>query len=272
MSVSAGRFEELFDRYQNGDAAPGEVAELESLLQGDSVLRQRLVERCLLEVHLHKVFAGAANPGNARGMLRFRPVVTWLAAASVLLVLGLTTFWYLQPRAASGLQIVSGQARIEGSAVQEIQLDMPFESTGAAPLVIRLGDGSEAEFRPSSQVVIHGQREGARQVIALTHGGGNFKVAHGGGQFRVDTPVGKVIALGTEFSAYLRAPAKGKKPADKQGRLFLAVNVKNGTVRVENDATSKTLTAGQRLVVGDNGQMNDHDDGDMNNKDDGDQN
>jgi ferric-dicitrate binding protein FerR (iron transport regulator) len=90
-------------------------------------------------------------------------------------------------------------------------------------------------------------------------------VTHGLGQFRVETPVGAVTALGTEFSVRLRPAGRDK------GNLWMAVNVTDGSVQVDAGNKSFKLSVGDRRVFGDDGEQNNVDDGDQNNQNDGDQ-
>lgn len=269
--MNASRFQELLQRYQNGEAVAAEILELEACLRGDADYRRLFVESCFLEVQLHKVF-GIAPGAETRDPLaiRFRRVAGRLSAAAVFLAVGAMLFQVLGRGEFADPEIVSGQARIAGLPAARVPSGASFDVVGDMPLVIRLGDGSEAEFRPTSQAVLHGRRDGRRQVVELVRGFGRFKVAPGEGQFRVDTPAGAVTALGTEFWVALRGRAAN--PPATQRRAVLVVAVQTGTVRVDAGAKSKTLSAGQRLTVGEDGQQHDHDDEDNNHdgeKDDG---
>lgn len=267
--MNAGRFDELLDRYQLGDAAPHDFEELETCLRTDAGLRQLFVERCLLEVQLRKVYAAAPGSSAAPSFRRHRRVVRWLIAASVLLVFGLGIAFFGfpgRPPSAPVSEVTAGQVFIGGVAATRIPEGASFEVTGNTPAVIRLSDGSVAEVAPSSKVEIQGRRGQIRQVLKLTQGSGKFQVNHGDGQFRVETPVGAVVALGTEFSVRLRLPAIVAKT---KGAMLMAVTVEEGTVQVDTRDKSYKLTTGDRRLFGDDGEQNNIDDGDQNNKDDG---
>jgi ferric-dicitrate binding protein FerR (iron transport regulator) len=107
---------------------------------------------------------------------------------------------------------------------------------------------------------VRGKVGDVREVVELTQGRGTFHVAHGAGQFRVETSLGTVTALGTEFTVELRS-GKGKRT--------LRVAVTAGTVEVFNNGKRRVLSAGQRRAFGDDGEQNDRDDGDQNDRDDG---
>lgn len=261
-------FEILLERFLSGEATSEEMASLERLLRADGAKRRTLVERCLLEVHLHKAFSGivrgrdaprARPPGAPR-----RRVTAWLAcAAAVLLVAGLSWYWLGRGKVVTH-EVVSGNVLVDNVLTARIPEGAGFEVVGDVPAVISLSDGSRVELDPPSKGVIRGQSGGVRQVIALTQGGGRFRVAHSGGQFRVDTAPGTVTVLGTEFVARLQPPLKVGKEAGNNAPMVLAVAVAEGRVQVDTRANRYTLSAGQRRVFGDDGDQNDKDDGDQN--------
>lgn len=270
--MNAGRFDELLDRYQLGDAAPGEIEELERSLRAEAPLRQLFVERCLLDVQLRKVCTAAPALATAPPLRPFRRVAVWLAAASVLLAVGIgfALFGGFGRSVAPAAEVTAGQVSIGGVAATRIPEGVPFEVTGKKSAVIRLSDGSLAEVAPSSKAEIIGRRGQVRQVLALTQGSGKFQVTHGGGQFRVETPVGAVVALGTAFSVKLRPPAKTGGP-QTGAKTTMAVTVTEGTVQVDTKDKSYKLAKGDRRLFGDDGEQNNVDDGEQNNHD-GDQN
>jgi ferric-dicitrate binding protein FerR (iron transport regulator) len=160
---------------------------------------------------------------------RYRRLVPAVAAAIVLCSI---VFW-----AISGPTVpyekVSGEALIEGAKV---------EVSAAAPAVFRMSDGSEATLAPSTSAVFHGRKDSARQVVEISQGAGSFKVAKAPDSFRVETPSGRVLVLGTEFSVELRKQKKGP-PA-------MAVAVASGRVRVEHGGKSLDLGPGENRVFG----------------------
>ncbi len=160
---------------------------------------------------------------------RYRRLVPAVAAAIFLCAI---VFWAISGPAAP-YEKVSGEARIEGSKV---------EVSAAAPAVFRMSDGSEAKLAPSTSAVFHGRKDSARQVVEISQGAGSFKVAKAPDSFRVDTPSGRVLVLGTEFSVELRKQKKGP-PA-------LAVAVSTGRVRVEHGGKSLELGPGDNRVFG----------------------
>jgi hypothetical protein len=114
------------------------------------------------------------------------------------------------------------------------------------PALLAMDDGSQAEMEPESQVILHRDPPGARPIVQLLEGAGTFKVPPGEGQFQVETEVGRVIVLGTEFRVKLLTRS------DESERVFsgtnitaLAVIVNAGIVQVDLGGKSHFLTAGQ---------------------------
>lgn len=279
--MDANRFDTLLEAYQSGTATPADVAELEKLLRGNPSLRSIFVEHSLLEAHLRKVFShdGFANNGTPALTAptmprRFPRAGRWGAiaiAAAVVVGLGVGLWLVLGGRAAPANEVLSGQVALRGATVSRIPDGVPFEVVGGQPAVIRLADGSRVEMAATSKGTIHGQRGAVQQIVELAKGRGKFAVVHGGGKFRVETPVGAVIALGTEFSVRLRPPPKPAN-AKAQKAVWLDVAVVTGAVQVDTKKSSYQLASGDHRLYDDDGDQNNVDDGDQNNQDDGDQN
>ena len=70
--------------------------------------------------------------------------------------------------------------------------------------VITLADRSRLELTPGSMVELRGPTNGLRQLILLSAGTGLFDVSKSQGLFQVETPLGKITVLGTEFTVALR--------------------------------------------------------------------
>jgi uncharacterized membrane protein YkoI len=82
--MDARRFDELLQRWQDGDAAAAELEELASLLKQDPLRRRELVTSIRLELNLHRKYA----PANAAAPARRR---RWEVVAAAL-VLALSAF------------------------------------------------------------------------------------------------------------------------------------------------------------------------------------
>jgi ferric-dicitrate binding protein FerR (iron transport regulator) len=160
---------------------------------------------------------------------RSRRLVPVVAAA--ILLIGIV-YWAIRGPEAP-YKVVDGEVKVEGSKV---------EVSAAAPASFKMSDGSEAKLAPSTSAIFHGRKDSARQVVEISQGAGSFKVAKAPDSFRVDTPSGRVLVLGTEFSVELRKQKKGL-PA-------LAVAVSSGRVRVEHGGKSLELGPGENRVFG----------------------
>lgn len=169
-----------------------------------------------------------APPVPARD-LRSRRLIPVIAAAIVIVAI---VFWATRDPAAS-YEVVTGEVKVEGSRV---------EVSAKAPALFRMSDGSEARLAPSTSAVFYGRKDDARQVVEIAQGGGTFNVAKAPESFRVDTPAGRVLVLGTEFTVDLRQQRKG--PA------ALAVSVASGRVRVDHGGKSVELGPGESRVFG----------------------
>jgi len=263
--VSDSRFEALLDRYQGGEATPAEVAELVQLLRTEAALRTVFVEHHLLQAQLYK--AGAAGAKDAQVAPRRRSrAVRWLVAALLLIAVGLGLVSFI---ARPGNEVVAGQVLVDGIPTSRIPDGAEFMVSGSSSAVIQLADGSQATFDPASQAIIRGRSDEIRQGVELTQGGGKFQVAHAGGsRFRVQTPVGSVTALGTEFTVQLEAK---QKKTGRREKLALAVAVTEGSVQVDVAGKSFVLQVGDNRRFEDDGDQNNVDDGQKNDKDQGNQ-
>jgi ferric-dicitrate binding protein FerR (iron transport regulator) len=273
--VDADRFDELLDSCHSAEATPAELDELNRLLRGDAELRRRFVERSLLEVQLYKAFASLAVPAPTPTSIPIAAPARswhprrWLAAAVLLLAAGVGLFFALHRKPEPAGQVASGEVKSGQHPAAALATGQPFEVVSRTPALVRFADASLAELDPGSQGVVRGKVGDVRQVIELTQGGGVFHVTRGGGQFRVDTPLGTVTALGTQFTVKLK-PAKGS--GGEKGKRTMAVSVTEGTVEVvHTNGKRRVLSAGQGRIYGDDGEQNNNDDGQQNNRDDGNQ-
>ena len=252
--MSLDGLDNLVDAYLSGDAAPADCAALHEALRSDPAARRRLVERALLEVHLYRACSSGAAAPQALALARAsvrpiwrRPVAYLAAAAAVVLAVGAGLAWRVThpARQAPFHEVLSGSILVEGAPRERLQSGDLVRVAGAAPAVVRLTDGSRAELDPSSEVLLKGRVGAARQVVDLERGGGRFSVRPNGGPFRVDTPVGSVTALGTQFT--VRLLREDRKEGER--RRAMAVAVAEGSVRVDAGANSRTLAANESCLV-----------------------
>jgi hypothetical protein len=256
--VDSNRFQTLLDAYVSRTTTAAETVDLENLLQADAGLRRQFAERLLLEVHLRKAFAaiGPAVPlasGRRRGR---RVMVGWLVAASLLISLsGGLLAWLVrgpgQPSQRAAVQaandVLTGEVHLDGVAVKQLPEEQWFEVAVGAPALIRLADGGRVEIAPASKALIHGRHDKVRQAVELERGSGKFSVPAGAGQFRVETAVGNVTVLGTEFSVTLESRARGEGKRSRS-RTSMTVVVTEGSVTVDSGGKSYVVGAGERRV------------------------
>ncbi|OAI47181.1 hypothetical protein AYO44_10025 [Planctomycetaceae bacterium SCGC AG-212-F19] len=264
--MDSNRFEWLLDRYLGGTATAPEAADLEGLLKADANLRRQLTDRLLLEVQLHKAFAGIAPSAVVEPQRRrvLASVNGWLVAAVVLVGVGIgLVAWKSQQGPAVAIaanEVLAGEVRVDGVAIKQIPEERWFDVAAEAPAVIRLVDGSEAELAPASRAMLHGRRESVREAVELQRGAGKFKITSGGGQFRVETSLGNVTVLGTEFTAKLESRSRGEGKRSTKTRNTLTVAVAEGSVKVDSAGKSYVLAAGERRTFYEGGKKEEDED------------
>lgn len=246
------QFDALLDAYLLGDLSPEEAAQWQGSLQTDPAARSRFVRNIFIETGLHSLArrepasvaprqqptatAGARRQMTPDSIVRLR---RWTVAAVVLVAIGaIAVFHFARQESTTFARVASGTVLVDGQSRDRLADGATLSITGPAPAVIHLSDGSRATLEPATQLTIRGRKDSTRQVLQLTAGGGQFQVPYGGGQFRIDTPVGSVTVLGTEFTAVLRSPQT----------LFLAVVA--GTVRFDGSGSAFTLSTGQSRTFG----------------------
>jgi ferric-dicitrate binding protein FerR (iron transport regulator) len=260
--MNASRLDDLLDRYLLRHLDQAEQAELEEVLRNDASARRQFVERVLLEAHLYRACSDAgkaAEAAEARQVRTEQPPATgagvpvrragwwrWAAvAAAALLAVGaglLLVLWPTSPQA----EVLSGSVLVNEVRGTRIPPGATIKVVGESPAVVRLTDGSRAELEPSTEVVFRKSDE-ARQVLGLVAGGGKFNVTRGGGQFRIETDIGAVTVVGTEFSVKLLAASGRDSEAARvtAGKMALSVSVASGVVQVEFAGQTYTLREGQ---------------------------
>src|SRR6185295_15621191 len=123
------RFEELLQRWHDGDASPAELLEFETLLKSDPAFRKELVGSVLLEAGLHRKY-GAAKPQPAAKPAWKRRA--WEAAAAVI-VAAVSLFAVgrvLTRTEPPAHRVVSGEIASAGAAVSVLQEGQTFEVRG----------------------------------------------------------------------------------------------------------------------------------------------
>ncbi len=245
---------------------------LESLLSQDAAARHMaaLVQQIEQDTAPATWLAAAApvpqlellEPGGRRPAARRRTRATsrlgWAAAVAALLVLGGVGLWLAAMLAGNpspwdnvSHAVVAGQVLVNGSAAERLRDGTALVVGPSAPAVIRLADGSEAQFRSSTRAVLHGRRDAVRQVVELLEGGGTFRVTKGDGRFRVETGVGSVTALGTEFTVELVPDQPLPGAARNRRDDALQVSVASGIVEVEYGRHTLLMAGGEEALFRD---------------------
>ena len=239
--------DDLVESYLLGEASRRQQAELQAALRADAAARRRLVERALLEVHLRRVFAAdkAADVPAPRPRPIGRPAwPKWLAAAAaVLLACGAGLTWYLtrtpdEARGRRDYEVLAGAVLVGGRCAPAVADGAVVTAAGPAEATVRTPDGSRVVLSAAAEVVFRSDLADVRQLVVLRRGGARFTVPPGRGDFRVDTWVGSVTVVGTEFTVALRN-------AEKRS---MAVGVTAGRVRVDVAGRAFELAAGDRRV------------------------
>ena len=150
----------------------------------------------------------------------------WLLAASVLLMIGLG--WWLWPVSSTPV------ARVETSG-QTINAGAELE-TGESPTAFRLDGGSSLRLDIGSRV-----RLVSASKVRLERGA-VYLDSEGTGTVAVQTPLGTVTELGTQFEVRLLGSA-------------VRVRVREGAVRLRGNEVSHRADAGTELVLRDDGSV-----------------
>ena len=267
---------QLIDQYIDGHASAADLAELDRRLAAErgvadvfaaiSRMDAWLALHFRQEKDVHTIGevlqaveaahpAAAARPGAAS---RWRSLWPWAAAAAAILALigGIAAWLYVSGPAATLNEVLDGRVLVAGAEVTRIPDGARVSVPESGPAAIRLTDGSRATFDASSEAVLHSRSAAQQQCVELVAGGGTFQVVKGAGRFEVKTALGRVTALGTEFSVkLLAADGRGKEGKEERplpGRMSMAVAVMSGTVQVEFGGETHVLGAGQnrRFVSG----------------------
>ncbi len=150
--------------------------------------------------------------------------ITKLAAAAVIAI-----------AAIAGISKLNGPDKIDTT---EIDNEM------ATPQTFKLADGSQVTLAKGAKIRINN----AAGIRGFEHVAGRIDVSvvKGKGEFIVTSPYGNVKALGTRFTLDM---VDGVTTDTQKPIGFLAVEVIEGSVEVNNDKGSGILKASQRLIV-----------------------
>jgi ferric-dicitrate binding protein FerR (iron transport regulator) len=258
---------DLIQRCLDDACSEAELRRLEGMLRDDPTVADALADAFRLEAGLAAVFRDQQRTAEAMAVLcqaqrvpkprSYRRLAGWALAAAATLAIAVPLGRHflaepeidaVQPAIEEFSEVVSGAVLVDGSRVDSVQEGAAIQVAGDAPAVIRLTDGSQARFEPGTKALLHGSAGGLRQWITLDEGAGTFRVQKTPGEFQVETQLGCVTALGTEFSVELRPVlARGGSPM-KIRSAVLAVAVLSGIVQVEIRGRTYVLSGGENRV------------------------
>jgi ferric-dicitrate binding protein FerR (iron transport regulator) len=152
-----------------------------------------------------------------------------LMAASVLLAVGILTWWfwprYPEPRATGSFEVVGGGKIQRGALVR----------TKDKTAALELGGYSRVEMKPGSTVRIEGEKYA--ESVALETGEVNCGVDSGIGSFGVKTTMGKVTVRGTEFTVRVA-----------EEKTVVIVRVTGGAVALGGEWGDARFSAGEEQL------------------------
>ena len=279
-------FQELLSRYLDGEVDAADVERLSQRLKEDRQAADAFARAATLDAFLEDRFQQDKKALHARGTVasadtvaatraassqaRFRgvrrPRWSLAAAAAAAFIIAGALLLYLVPSrgpdrtvgTGGGYRLVSGKLVGSGSR-QIVEKGSPLVVPADTYATLATPDGSELELEPSSVVAFRGPVGEVREVVELRKGGGSFRITSAQTGFRVDTPVGKILVLGTEFSVKLRPDLdspnspEGELSMSHKASLLLAVSVVYGSVQVDIGGETHVLGLGDSRVYAEGG-------------------
>ncbi len=230
--MSTARFDELLRSWQDGEASPGDLRELEDLLRNDPLHRRALVGSVLLEVSLYGRYAkSTAQPKAAPRRIRRLEAAAAVLVAAV--SLGAVAVLLLRPEEPAH-RVLAGEVWTAGTPARSLLEGVTYDVRGEDQASLRLKESSNIFLSAGSAFVIRNGQDPAQRVLELVRGAGSFSVVRGPGSFRLETAAGSVSTRGGAFSAALQ----------KSGTR-LAVAVTTGGVEVDYAGARHLVAAGQ---------------------------
>ncbi len=122
---------------------------------------------------------------------------------------------------------------------------MPFEVAGKDGAVLQGPRGIRLELTPATRAVVRQGSDGI--VVEFNSGSAEITVARGQPGFRIETELGIVSGSDCRFSLELGTtqPAPASATQGIQAPVLIVV-VARGSVTIERDGVSTTLSAGER--------------------------
>lgn len=237
------RFEDLLRAWQDGDATPAGLQELEELLRADASRRRELVRSVGLEVKLYRRYSAAPAHPTAVPWRRRR-----LDAAAAVLILGLTVWAFAQLFSRAGSPRPAEELFL-GTVVRTAREGDALEPRDGKAAAYRFADGSRVLLDAGGAGVLRGGDAGARLVFDLRRGGARLDVPPGEKPIRVSTPAGSVSAGGASFGVEVRSGAYPRHPdltvAVSFGEALVDSRGAGGVVRAPD---SRTYAVAPELV------------------------
>ncbi len=168
----------------------------------------------------------------------------WIAA-SLLFVTAAMSVWVLNRPGEESFQLISGRVTVVGREAKRIPKDMPFEVAGKDGAVLQGPRGIRLELTPATRAVVRQGSDGI--VVEFNSGSAEITVARGQPGFRIETELGIVSGSDCRFSLELGTtqPAPASATQGIQAPVLIVV-VARGSVTIERDGVSTTLSAGER--------------------------
>jgi ferric-dicitrate binding protein FerR (iron transport regulator) len=255
------RLHELLEKHLDQVADDAELAELDRMLSSDPAAADALARLADFETALSSSTPLSMDFKIERSGPKWPAAKkrkwAWVAAAGILLALGLTGAWFAWQRSDStkmaenppAAEEEAGRLVIDAKGDSQVPLRQRVEAPADKPALVALPDGARTELSPASVAIFHGKVGDVRELVELIEGTGSFRVQKGKGEFRVQTIVGNVTALGTEFKVGLQLPERAKDDRKKTMPVWLLeVDVSEGSVQVETWREKAVLVAPARQV------------------------
>jgi ferric-dicitrate binding protein FerR (iron transport regulator) len=248
---SVTKTRELARRYFDGLLAPAELDELQRLLQSSPDAADAFARASRLHSDLGELFA---HEQAVRGEGQLFDAITrqqrrrrWLGRAARTAVAACVLFAMLGPLLAwLAWYGESGSSRQGVEIVGALDERDGVARVTSAEARLRLPDGSRVRLEQGSAFVVPSADSG--RLVELLAGKGHFEVSKADTDFRVETPAGRVTALGTEFSVTLTHEREDESM--KLSHVVMAVAVASGLVQVEAGGEWCVLEAGQSRAFG----------------------
>jgi hypothetical protein len=163
----------------------------------------------------------------------------------LLVVTAAMSVWVLRRPSEESFRLISGRVTVAGREAERVPVGFPFEVAGKHGAVLEGPRGLRLELTPSTRAVLRQASDGI--VVKLHSGGGEFTAPHGQPGLRIETELGIVTGAHCDFSLELGTTVPG--PASATQRIqapVLIVVVARGSITVERDGVSTTLSAGER--------------------------